>query len=70
MLNFFDVIVDYIELIWGYFQNFINTQLTTITTLGSLFSFFPNILLYFPAILVTSASIVIAIIVARFILGR
>lgn len=70
MLNFFDALIDYIELIWGYFLNFINTLLTTIMTLASVSSFLTNALFYFPSILITSALIVIAIVVARFILGR
>lgn len=70
MLNFFDAIIDYIELIWGYFMNFINTTLTTIMTLASVSTFLTNAINFFPSILVTSAVIVIAIVVARFILGR
>ena len=70
MLNFFDVIVDYIELIWGYFMNIINTTLTTIMTLASVSTFLTNAIVFFPSILVTSAVIVIAIVVARFVLGR
>lgn len=70
MLNFFDVIIDYIELIWGYFMNIINTTLTTIVTLASVSGFLTNAIIFFPSILATSAIIVIAIVVARFILGR
>lgn len=70
MLNFFDAIIDYIELIWGYFMNIIDTTLTTLMTLASVSGFLTNAIFFFPAILMTSAVIVIAIVIARFILGR
>ena len=69
MLNFFDTVVTYIQMVWEYFTNMLSALINTIKVLLTAVILPQSILGYLPGIIGSSLIIVSGVAVAKLILG-
>ncbi len=70
MLDFFGTIIGYIETIWDFFLNLINSLLTLISALASAILLPPVVALAAPSFLAASVTAVAGIAICKLIIGR
>lgn len=70
MLNFFDTLIEYIQIIWSFFLNMITGLFTAFTTLFSSVSNATMIAGHMPWFISSSFFIVIFIVIINYIIGR
>lgn len=70
MFNFFDFIVDFINIIWTFIQNSINSLFNLLSVLTSGPVIITAMTPYMPTIITTCLGLVISCAIFKFILGR
>lgn len=70
MLDFFETVVGYIEMVWDFVLNLINSLLTLITTLVSAVLLPPAVAVMVPSFLAVSVTAVAGIAICKLVIGR
>ncbi len=70
MLDFFETVIGYIEMVWDFFLNLINSLLTLITTLVSAVLLPPAVAVMVPSFLAASVTAVAGIAICKLVIGR
>lgn len=70
MLNFFDTIVEYIQIIWSFFLNLVTGLFSAVTTLVTGVSNAVLLSAYVPWFITSSFLISIFIVVVNYLIGR
>lgn len=70
MLDFFETVVGYIEMVWDFVLNLINSLLTLITTLVSAVLLPPAVAVMVPSFLAASVTAVAGIAICKLVIGR
>lgn len=70
MFDFFNKILGYVELLWTYFTNFIESVVTALQLLLVSMSFPQSLTPLMPPIIGTAIAVFLAIYLIRFMIGR
>ena len=70
MLDFFGTIIGYLEMVWSYFLNLINSMISFLTLILSATALPLSIAYYVPSFIASSVVAVSSIAVLKLIIGR
>ena len=70
MFDFFDQVIGFIESIWQFFLNSINSLIMAVETLARAVYLPLELIAYVPAILGSAITLVVSLSIVKFIVGR
>lgn len=70
MFDFFNQVIGFIESIWQFFLNIINSLIMAVETLARAVSLPLELIAYVPSILGSAITLVVSLSIVKFIVGR